>query len=63
MDNGASNYCRFLEGNESAFDEIVDSLFHKLVFFINGYVHDIYIAEDIYLIHVSDCLLVFLLLF
>lgn len=54
MDNGASSYRRFLEGDESAFDEIVDLLFHKLVFFINGYVHDTVIAEDIAIDAISD---------
>lgn len=54
MDNDASSYRRFLEGDESAFDEIVDSLFHRLVFFINGYVHDAYVAEDIAIDAISD---------
>ncbi len=47
MDNGASSYRRFLDGDESAFDDIVNELFHSLVFFIDRYVHDIYAAEDI----------------
>lgn len=47
MDSGESSYRRFLEGDESAFDEIVDMLFFKLVFFVNGYVHDVHAAEDI----------------
>ena len=47
MDNGASSYRRFLEGDESAFDDIMKELFHKLVFFVEGYVHDIHAAEDI----------------
>ena len=37
MDNGESSYRRFLEGDESAFDEIVDSLFYSLIYFVNGY--------------------------
>ena len=41
MDNGASSYRRFLEGDESAFDEIMKELFDGLVFFIDRYVHDI----------------------
>lgn len=32
MDNGASSYRRFLEGDESAFDEIMKELFDGLVF-------------------------------
>lgn len=47
MDNGASSYRRFLEGDESAFDEIMKELFDGLVFFIDRYVHDIHAAEDI----------------
>ena len=47
MDNGASSYRRFLDGDESAFDDIVTGLFRKLVFFVDGYVHDIHTAEDI----------------
>ena len=54
MDNGASSYRRFLEGDESAFDEIVDTLFHKLVFFVNGFVHDYYASEDIAIEAISD---------
>ena len=47
MDNGASSYRRFLEGDESAFDEIMKELFDGLVFFIDRYVHDIHAAEDL----------------
>ena len=54
MDNGASSYRRFLDGDESAFDEIVNELFRKLVFFVNGYVHDIHTAEDIAIDVFSD---------
>lgn len=47
MDDGASSYRRFLEGDESAFEDIMKSLFDRLIFFINGYVHDIHASEDI----------------
>ena len=47
MDNGASSYRRFLNGDESAFDSIMKELFHGLVFFIDRIVHDPYAAEDI----------------
>ncbi len=47
MDNGASSYRRFLDGDESAFDDIMKELFHNLVFFIDRYVHDVHTAEDI----------------
>ena len=54
MDNGACSYRRFLDGDESAFDEIVKDLFDGLVFFINRYVHDIHAAEDIAIDAFSD---------
>ncbi len=54
MDNGASSYRRFLDGDESAFDEIMKELFDNLVFFINRYVHDIHAAEDIAIDAFSD---------
>ncbi len=47
MDQGAVCYKRFLEGQESAFDEIMELLFHRLVFFIDRYVQDPYEAEDL----------------
>ncbi|MBQ9765002.1 MAG: sigma-70 family RNA polymerase sigma factor [Lachnospiraceae bacterium] len=47
MDNGASSYRRFLEGDESAFDDIIREYRNSLTFFINRYVHDIDAAEDI----------------
>ncbi len=47
MDNGASSYRRFLDGDEQAFDELMQELFHSLVFFIDRYVHDTHAAEDI----------------
>ena len=54
MDNGASSYRRFLEGDESAFDEIMKELFDNLVFFVDRYVHDIHAAEDIAIDAFSD---------
>lgn len=54
MDNGACSYRRFLDGDESAFNDIMEELFCKLVFFINGYVHDIHAAEDIAMDTFSD---------
>ncbi len=47
MDNNSRNYRRFLEGDESAAGEIVKELFFNLVFFVDGYVHDVHTAEDI----------------
>ena len=54
MDNGAGSYRRFLDGDESAFDEIISELFDSLVFFIDRYVHDVYAAEDIAIDAFSD---------
>jgi len=54
MDNGARSYRRFLEGDESAFDDIMKELFHGLVFFIERYVHDVHAAEDIAIDAFSD---------
>jgi len=54
MDNGASSYRRFLDGDESAFDDIMKELFDKLVFFVDRYVDDIHAAEDIAIDVFSD---------
>lgn len=54
MDNGACSYRRFLDGDESSFDEIMKELFHGLVFFVDRYVHDVHAAEDIAIDAVSD---------
>ena len=54
MDNGACSYRRFLDGDESAFDDIMEELFRSLVFFIDRYVHDIHTAEDIAIDSFSD---------
>ena len=54
MDNGASSYRRFLDGDESAFESIMQELFHGLVFFLHGYVHDIHAAEDLAIDTFSD---------
>lgn len=54
MDNGAVSYRRFLDGDESAFDEIMKELFHSLVFFINRYVQDVHTAEDLAIDTLSD---------
>ena len=54
MDYGACSYRRFLDGEESAFDEIMKELFHGLVFFVDRYVHDTHAAEDIAIDAFSD---------
>lgn len=54
MDNGASSYRRFLDGDESAFESIMKELFYGLVFFIDGFVHDPHTAEDLAIDVFSD---------
>ena len=54
MDNGAGSYRRFLEGDESAFDDLMKELFRGLVFFIDRYVRDVHTAEDIAIDVFSD---------
>lgn len=47
MDNGENSYRRYLDGDKSAFDEILICYRDSLTLFINRYVHDISAAEDI----------------
>ncbi|MGM9681914.1 MAG: RNA polymerase sigma factor [Eubacteriales bacterium] len=47
MENGESSYRRFLDGEESAFDEVVKLYLDNLIFFINRYVGDTMSAEDL----------------
>lgn len=54
MDLNASSYNRFLQGDETAFDEIMNNLFRNLVYFVERYVHDVDIAEDIAIDVFSD---------
>lgn len=47
MDNGASSYRHFLEGDENAFSEILDMYRDNLIFFINRTVNNLSISEEI----------------
>ena len=47
MDNGESSYRRFLDGDETAFGEILDMHSENLIFFINRYVNNISIAQEL----------------
>ena len=47
MDNGASSYRRFIDGDKSAFEEIVDLYREPLIFFIYRYTGDLETAEDL----------------
>ena len=47
MDNGASSYRRYLDGDEKAFDALVTEYYGSLVQFLIGYVRESAVAEDI----------------
>ncbi len=47
MDNGESSYRRFLDGDENAFGEIVAVYKDNLIFFINRYVKNFAVAEEL----------------
>ena len=47
MDNGESSYRRFLDGDDSAFGEIVAVYKDNLIFFINRYVKNFAVAEEL----------------
>ncbi len=47
MDNGASSYRRFLDGNDDSFVEIIRDYKDGLMLYINGYVGNIHVAEDL----------------
>lgn len=46
MDNGASSYLRFLEGDNDSFINLVREYNDGLILFINTIVNDIYTAEE-----------------
>lgn len=47
MDNGASNYRRYLDGDDEGLTEIIREYKDSLLLFINGYVKNIFVAEDL----------------
>lgn len=47
MDNGASSYRRFLEGDDNAFSEILNMYRDKLIFFINRTINNLSVAEEL----------------
>ena len=47
MDNGASSYRRFLDGDKSAFDELIETYREPLISFINGFLHNLDESEDV----------------
>ena len=47
MDNGASSYRRFLDGDDCGLEELLNMYGNNLIYFINGYVKNISLSEDI----------------
>ena len=47
MDKGAEYYAAYLSGDGSGLEKIVGSYKDGLILFLNGYVRDIYLAEDL----------------
>lgn len=47
MDNGASSYRRFLEGDDDGIVEIIRDYKDGLILFLNRYVNNIHIAEEL----------------
>ena len=47
MDNGASSYRRFLNGDDEGLALIIKDYKVGLILYLNGYVNNIYVAEEI----------------
>ncbi len=47
MDNGAISYRRFLDGDDRGLAEIVEGYKDGLILYLNGYVNNIFIAEEL----------------
>ena len=47
MNNGASSYRCFLNGDDKGLEDIVRDYKDGLIFYLNGFVNNIYIAEDL----------------
>ncbi|MDD6275409.1 MAG: RNA polymerase sigma factor [Clostridia bacterium] len=47
MDNGASSYRRFLDGDDKGIAEIVGDYKDGLILYLNGYVKNIFVAEEL----------------
>lgn len=47
MDNGASSYRRFLEGDSNGLVEIIRDYKDGLILYLNGIVQNLYVAEDL----------------
>ena len=51
MFNGASSYRRFLNGDDNGLVEIVEEYKDGLILFLNRYVSNLYVAEDLSVLH------------
>lgn len=47
MEDGSSSYRRYLDGDDKGIAEIVETYKDGLILFLNGYVNNIYIAEEL----------------
>ena len=47
MDNGASSYRRFLDGDDNGITEIVENYKDGLILYLNVYVNNIFVAEEL----------------
>lgn len=47
MDNGASSYHRYLDGDDTGLTDIIRDYKDGLTLYINGYVNNIFVAEDL----------------
>ena len=47
MDNGASSYRRFLDGDDEGIVEIIRDYKDGLILYLNGYVNNIFVAEEL----------------
>ena len=47
MDNGASSYRRFIDGDDNGITEIVENYKDGLILYLNGYVNNIFVAEEL----------------
>lgn len=47
MDKGAICYQRYLDGDNNGLEELVEMYNHSLIFYINGFINNISVSEDI----------------
>ena len=47
MDRGAASYQRFIDGDNSGLVELVETYNDSIVFYINGFVNNVFVSEDI----------------